>query len=443
MQKCFTSHEGCLEHNFLLQTALEDSRRRGSELCIAWLDLANAFGSVPHSHIFGTLELLGMPASLLDVVGDLYSGCVTQAMTTVGLTDDIPILSGVKQGCPLSPVIFDLAMEPIVRALLDRQEALGYRLFQQGGEGVPVSILAYAVDLSLVVKDEWALQTLLNLAVEVANWSGLQFSPRKCATFHVGRRSGGRQGTVDSSFTIEDSPIPSLREGQHYRHLGVPTGFRSQQTPTDTIIGIGDDLDRINASLLAPWQKLDAVRTFLLPRLDFLLRGADVAVTPLNDLDRRIKTFAKRCLFLPKRASNEPVYLLPSQGGAGLLPLRDVRYALTVAQGFRLLSSPNPLVRTVAWVSLRDVVGRKQGLEPSNEDLIAYLNGSGSGEGGPRSFWARVRRSTIELSKRTQGYWFWSTVKEELQFVLPRPDADPNCVRVHPGVRRLLCQHLK
>ena len=58
-QKIFTDHEGCLEHNFVLQTEIEDARRRGEGLCVAWLDLDQAFGSVPHSHILGTLQLLG------------------------------------------------------------------------------------------------------------------------------------------------------------------------------------------------------------------------------------------------------------------------------------------------------------------------------------------------------------------------------------------------
>lgn len=49
-QKGFTDHEGCMEHNFVLQMSLEDARRRGEEVCIAWLDLANAFGSIPQHY---------------------------------------------------------------------------------------------------------------------------------------------------------------------------------------------------------------------------------------------------------------------------------------------------------------------------------------------------------------------------------------------------------
>lgn len=73
-QKGFTNREGCLEHNFVLQETIEDARRRGEELCIAWLYLANAFGSVHHSHIFGSLRLLGLPELAVEVIQDLYNG---------------------------------------------------------------------------------------------------------------------------------------------------------------------------------------------------------------------------------------------------------------------------------------------------------------------------------------------------------------------------------
>ena len=55
-QKGFLTDEGCLEQNFLLQSAIDDSRRSNKQLCVAWLDLTNAFGSVSHNHIFQTLE---------------------------------------------------------------------------------------------------------------------------------------------------------------------------------------------------------------------------------------------------------------------------------------------------------------------------------------------------------------------------------------------------
>ena len=442
-QKGFTDHEGCLEHNFVLQMAIEDARRRGEELCVAWLDLANAFGSVPHSHILGTLRLLGLPEEMLHIIKDLYTDSITRAMTPDGLSDPIPILSGVKQGCPLSPIIFNLAMEPLLRAVLQLKNSTGYRLFKQPPLGRVVNLLAYADDLTLIAKNEFAMQKLMDVAVIVADWCGLHFKPPKCASLHLDRRRSGKQKVLPTEFEIQESLIVTLEEGQHYRHLGVPTGFRNDQTPLETIKEMKDKFTKLDQSLLAPWQKIDAAITFLMPKLDFIMRGAEVAIKPLNQLDRHIKKVAKRWLFLPRRASCEPIFLLPSQGGAGLLPLRDIRYIMTVVQGYRLLTSPDPLVQSIAWDSLREVVKNKIGRKPSNRDLADYLNGRGGGEGGPSSFWSRARRSTTAMRKRCNVSWWWSETLEELQFLIPQPEAEPDEARVHPGARHHLCRLLR
>ncbi|KAG8239346.1 hypothetical protein J437_LFUL019127 [Ladona fulva] len=48
--------EGCFKHNFMLDATLEDARRNGNEVAVAWLDLEDAFGSIPHHHISRTLQ---------------------------------------------------------------------------------------------------------------------------------------------------------------------------------------------------------------------------------------------------------------------------------------------------------------------------------------------------------------------------------------------------
>ena len=95
-QKRFLRNEGCLEHNFLLQSAIGDSRRNNKQLCVAWLDLANAFGSVPHQHILNAMRTMGMPERMVNVVRDMYVGSTTRAPTSEGLLEPIPIGAGVK-----------------------------------------------------------------------------------------------------------------------------------------------------------------------------------------------------------------------------------------------------------------------------------------------------------------------------------------------------------
>ena len=92
---------------------------------------------------------------------------------------------------------------------------------------------------------------------------------------------------------------------------------------TEAINQMIEDLNAIEDSALAPWQKIEAVATFINPRIEFIARGGFVFKTLLYPVDKLIKKLAKRWFHLPQRASAEVVFLLPSQGGVGLLPLVD------------------------------------------------------------------------------------------------------------------------
>ncbi|XP_046685304.1 uncharacterized protein T26G10.4-like [Homalodisca vitripennis] len=186
-----------------------------------------------------------------------------------------------------------------------------------------------------------SLRALLEAVVPAASWVGLKFKPEKCATLHVARRE-----VRPTAFAIYGSPLRVLGEGEPYQHLGVPTGMRVDQTPVDTISRLEGEAAAIFGSLLAPWQKLHALRTFLIPQLTFNLNTARIRKTCLRGLDNIVKAGCKRTLNLPARASAELVALPPSWGGAGLLPLADLSDLAAVAHAFRLLTCPDPKVHT-------------------------------------------------------------------------------------------------
>ncbi|KAE8741332.1 hypothetical protein FOCC_FOCC013131, partial [Frankliniella occidentalis] len=89
--------------------------------------------------------------------------------------------------------------------------------------------------------------------------------------------------------------------GQAYQHLGVPTGFRVDANPRAAAERVEDEAQK--PPDLTPWQKLHAIRTFILPQLDFALLTARVQKTAFQNLSTFIKEGVKRTLFLPQRAT--------------------------------------------------------------------------------------------------------------------------------------------
>ncbi|CAM5127654.1 unnamed protein product, partial [Natator depressus] len=144
---------------------------------------------MPHHHLCAMLQEFGMPENFLHVIQEVYEGCSTTIRSVEGETAEILIWSGVKQGCPLSPIIFNLAMEPLLRAISNGAD--GFNL-----HGERVSILAYADDLALTADDPDNLQCMLDGTSRAADWMGLRFNARKCASLHIdGRKRDSVQTT--------------------------------------------------------------------------------------------------------------------------------------------------------------------------------------------------------------------------------------------------------
>jgi hypothetical protein len=132
-------------------------------------------------------------------------------------------------------------------------------------------VLAYADDLTFVSESPEGLQAMLDTAGRLATWAGLTFNPKKCATLHV---DGKRRETLPTQFHIQEVALSALSEMEVYEHLGVPTGYHVTQSANKALKYINFKLKMIGDSLLAPWQKLDAINTFILPRVYFTSRTA-------------------------------------------------------------------------------------------------------------------------------------------------------------------------
>ncbi|ERL96232.1 hypothetical protein D910_01513, partial [Dendroctonus ponderosae] len=233
-QKGFLQMDGCAEHNFVLQSIIADARRNRRQCCVAWLDLANAFGSIPHETIFQSLGWSGLSDNSIDVIRLLYENNTTSIRSSTGPTPAIHIKSGVKQGCPLSPIIFNLAIEPILHAITACGG--GYRLM-----GKKINSLAYADDMAIIAENPSDLQRLLDTTTEMANWAGLSFNTKKCATLHI---DGRRKQAITTAFNIQGGEPAILGEHELYEHLGVPTGYHTANSADEVLQAMSRNLEK-------------------------------------------------------------------------------------------------------------------------------------------------------------------------------------------------------
>ena len=103
-QKAFLPVDGCYENINILQSIIKGRRAKRKELNIVMLDLAKAFDTVSHVTIVKALKRKCLLTMVIDVISNLWENETAKISTTKGETDSLKVKSGVKQGCPLSPL---------------------------------------------------------------------------------------------------------------------------------------------------------------------------------------------------------------------------------------------------------------------------------------------------------------------------------------------------
>lgn len=70
-------HDGIVKHNYVLQTHLDDVRKNNKNICVALLDLSNAFGSIPIQLVTSVLNTYGIGENALELLRDIMTAGTT------------------------------------------------------------------------------------------------------------------------------------------------------------------------------------------------------------------------------------------------------------------------------------------------------------------------------------------------------------------------------
>ena len=207
-----------------------------------------------------------------------------------------------------------------------------------------------------------------------------------------------------SELRINGGDVRALREDETEVYLGIPMGAKLLYRPgTD----LPSKLDKLQQSLLAPWQKLEALRSQLLPSLSHHLASGRVEKKLLRELDDQTRNLLRNVCRVPDSTSRAFFHAERRVGGMAITPLVEDGDIWTVARATQLLSSDDELVAQTANCQLRDTIvsGLGHHLQPEQDIPVdAFL--SGDQDGGLYSFrhhstranlWTRARHAATRL----------------------------------------------
>ena len=106
----------------------ESSRKKNIYFC--FIDYAKAFDCVDHNKLWKILQEMGIPDHLTRLLRNLYAGQEATARTGHGTRDWFQIGKGIRQGCILSPCLFNFYTEYIMRNAGLEEAQAGIKKYQ-------------------------------------------------------------------------------------------------------------------------------------------------------------------------------------------------------------------------------------------------------------------------------------------------------------------------
>jgi len=182
LQKAFLpTIPGVAEHQAKLAAVIKSARQYKRSLAIAWLDIANAYGSVHHSLIQFSLAHYHAPPEFCRLMQSMYTGLSATISSDEWCTAPVPLGVGVYQGDPLSVAIFLTVINTLSDTLCTRRD-LGFTL---PSSSVTINHLLYADDACVVSSSPAGCQHLLNLRQQWLEWAQLKAKVSKCRSMSI------------------------------------------------------------------------------------------------------------------------------------------------------------------------------------------------------------------------------------------------------------------
>ena len=246
-------------------------------LYILMTDLEKAFDKISHDYLFNALHHFGFGARFIKTIKALYLGNKAHVKVNNILSDPIKLNSGVRQGDPLSPMLFVIGIEPLIRAISDDPQINGFTL----PDSSKVKTSGYADDLAMFIESVDDINRIEYWMKTFEKASCSRFNKNKCKMV-----SNASVEPTDYFQRISNDPAYS------FKYLGVTFSLDLNCNPSwDALIKklelMCNTYGRVNLTIAG---KVAFINSYLLPLFTYqasFLEATQTHILAINNLIRK------------------------------------------------------------------------------------------------------------------------------------------------------------
>ena len=256
----FTKDSGTRNAIFTLRAITERAIEKQIDLYLCFIDYSRAFDKVKHGDLMKILQRLHLDGKDIRILSNLYWDQTACVRLEHMFSEYKPIKRGVRQGCVMSPDLFNLYSETILRNL---DEAGGIAV-----GGVIINNIRYADDTALIATSEEGIQSLLNTVVEASESMGLHLNVEKTVCMTISKKEVPPACTIQASGKI-------IKQVEQFNYLGsyITSNGKCDKEISRRIGMAKSAFQRMKTVLLNPKLHMDTkqrvLRTYIMPILTY------------------------------------------------------------------------------------------------------------------------------------------------------------------------------
>ncbi|KAI3423189.1 hypothetical protein D9Q98_010661 [Chlorella vulgaris] len=300
-----------VDNCFILRALAERARSRGVKLYLCAVDFEKAFDSVDRPLLWAALQRAGIGGTMLQAIQAMYADVPVCVRTEEGLSGCFQSVLGVKQGCPLSPLLFGIFLDDFEGHIQQLGDAAA--LPQLAGRTVPP--LLFADDMFLLSSSASGLQAQLHALQDYCNAKKLTVNAKKTQVMIMRPGGGSGNGKLAAGESFEYAGLP-LEVASSTKYLGLTFSQLSKQhgfaSCADVLAKAGRQAMfamrrrawELGACLVE--QQCMLFDVFVKPVLSYgcELWGVDVLLRPdCSSVERVHRWFCRRVQGLPKQVT--------------------------------------------------------------------------------------------------------------------------------------------
>ena len=295
------------------------------------LDQEKAFDRVDHNYLISVLTYYGFHNDFLSWIKLLYHDISSSVIVNGHISDSFKITRSVRQGCPLSPLLYILSLEPVLNKIRNDPTIQGCPI--PGNFKNPPKLTAYADDCKFVVKTDDSVETIIKHYDEYSNFSGSKLNKNKTEVMYLGR------------WRDKTSNPQNIKVVKKMSIFGIVFGIDTENENWEPVLDtIQQKLFSYSSRRLSRYGKAKLVNTMILPKVWYLA----TFYPPSKDTLKKIEVLVFKFIWDGKQdtVNRATMYLPIKDGGIGLVNAHYKYLSLFLAQMMKVyLNHDSPWVQ--------------------------------------------------------------------------------------------------